>query len=117
LAKACELASGTINCSEPEVRHLLSAVSRSNVLSQDELEQARHLAETADERYFALQHSGAREEEWSDWYFKARLLSTVSVGFGGASWSDAVDAVYELTNARDDPSEIIALIKSEIDAL
>ncbi len=37
-------------------------------------------------------------------------------GFGGTSWSDAATAIYEVTKARGDASEIIAFVRAEVES-
>ncbi len=116
LAEAFKLASETITGLEPAVHVLLKAISDSNMLSETQVAEAKSLAETADERYLNLQEEQAPESEWLNWFSTARLLTAIAKGFGGSSWNDMADAVYELSKTRDDPSEIITFIESRIEA-
>jgi hypothetical protein len=116
LSSACQLASQTVRSVEPRVRELLQAAS-TNVLSPAQIAEAKSLADLADEQYLTLQNQEAQEAEWLNWFSKARLLTAISIGFAGYSWNETADAVYELCKTRDDPSEIISLIESEIKAL
>ena len=111
LSAACQLASQTVGGVEPRFQELVKAAER-GVLSQAQITEARLLADLADEQYFTLQNNGAAEAEWLSWFSKARLLTAIAAGFGGDSWSDTADAVYELCRIRDDPSEILNLIES-----
>jgi len=74
------------------------------------------LAETADDKYFSLQESNRPENEWLNWFYKARLLTAIARSFSGDSWQDAADAVYELSKSRKDPSPIFALIEAELES-
>lgn len=114
VARGCQLAAGRLADLGPEVRDLLGAISASGALSDAQVAEAGALAEAADGRYSELQEEGAPEQEWLAWFSKARLLTAISAGFGGADWGDAADAVYELCSTSDDPSELIALVESEV---
>ena len=116
LAEASKLASESIKDLEPRAYALLKAISDNNMLSEAQVAEARSLAESADERYLALQEEQAPESEWLNWFSKARLLTAMAAGFGGSSWSDTADAVYELSKTRDDPSQIIAFTESKVEA-
>ena len=114
VAEACNLAGRDIGDLEPEIQDLLSAISLHNLLSDLQVEQARSLANKADDKYFTLQEDGAAESEYLNWFSKSRLLTAIADGFQGSSWEKAADAIYELCHAADDRSKIIALVESEI---
>jgi hypothetical protein len=117
IAKASRLASESISDLEPAVEELLKAASSGNALFPAQVAEAQSRAEAADERYFDLRELGRSDPEWLNWFYKARLLTALATGFGGESWSDTADAVYELSKSRDDPSAIFALVVSEIEAI
>ncbi len=117
LEKACQFAGEAICGLELPTRDLLETISRHYALSDTKVAEAKSLAEAADEQYFSLKSSGRDPSEWRAWFCKARLLTAIAVGFGGESWNDAADAVYELCKSRDDPTEIIALVESGIEAI
>lgn len=97
VAKACVLASQAIVDLELEVRDLLRTMTGDNALSKVQVAEAKTLATSADDRYFTLQEQGALEAVWLNWFGKARLLTAIWNGFGGTSWKDTADAIYELT--------------------
>jgi hypothetical protein len=117
IAKASRLASESISDLEPAVQDLLKTSSSGHALVRTQVAEAQSRAEAADERYFDLRERGRPDGEWLNWFYKARLLTALAAGFGGESWSDAADAVYELTKSRSDPAAIVALVASEIDAI
>jgi hypothetical protein len=95
----------------------LKAASSGNALLRTQVAEAQSRAEAADQRYLDLRERGRSDREWLNWFYKAGLLTALAAGFGGASWSDTADAVYELSKSRSDPSAILALVASEIDAI
>jgi hypothetical protein len=108
LASACRLAIDAIDDLEPEGSQLLQDIFKDNALSETQVAKAVSLAEEADDRYFCLQDEGAPIAEWRNWFRKARLFTGIAAGFGGSSWSDTSDAVYELCKVR---MEVIALVE------
>ncbi|HLY98236.1 MAG TPA: hypothetical protein VKT33_04140 [Candidatus Angelobacter sp.] len=116
LSTVCQLASQTVRNTDPHFQELVKAAA-TGVLSQAQIAEAGLLADLADEQYLALQNNGAVEAEWFNWFSKARLLTAIAAGFGGDSWSDTADAVYELCRTRDDPSEILKQIELGIKTL
>jgi hypothetical protein len=117
LAEASRLASESISDLEPAVQDLLKAAASGNALFRTQVAEAQSRAEAADERYSDLRERGRSGQEWLNWFYKARLLTALAAGFGGESWSDTADAVYELSKSRSDPSAIFAFVASEIDAI
>jgi hypothetical protein len=117
VAKASRLASESISDLEPAVQNLLAAASSGHALSRTQVAETQSRAQAADERYFDLRERGRSDSEWLNWFYKARLLTALATGFGGESWSDTADAVYELSKSRSDPSAIFAFVAREIDAI
>jgi len=116
VGKACTFVGEGLQDLGPEIQDLLTTIAAENSLSDTQVEMARTLAEAADERYFALQEQGAAEAVWTEWFYKARLLTALWNGFNGTSWSDSADAIYELSATRHAPSDLIALVRREINS-
>ena len=116
VANACKTASETIYDLDARVQYLLKLIVSDHALSEAQVAEANSLAEAADERYFDLQAQNRPKNEWIGWFFKARLLTGIAAGFGGESWTDTADALYELSKTRDDASAIFALVDSDISA-
>ena len=114
IAKACNLASQTIVDLETQIQSLLKAINENNSLSDAQIQEAKLLIDKADEQYFTLQENGADEAERLNWFSKARLLTSIATGFGGTTWENTADAIYELCNTTDNPAMIIKLVESEI---
>ena len=95
----------------------MTAASSANGLSRTQVAEAQSRAEAADERYFDQRERGRPDGEWLNSFYKARLLTALAAGFGGESWSDTADAVYELSKSRSDASAILALVAADIDAI
>lgn len=112
LAKTCRFASELIEGVEPEVSFLVEAVARELSLPEADVTRAQTLAEAADERYFTLQEVGAPESVWLPWFFKARLLTGIAIGFGDETWTNAVSSVYEFSNTTDDPRQVLYFVQT-----
>jgi hypothetical protein len=82
-------------------------------ISAPEIERVCRLAEDADERYFALQETGADERTWYNWFVTARFLVAFKEAFGDTTAEGACSAIYELTCMRDDAAELIECIANE----
>src|SRR5712691_4249040 len=83
-----------------------NAIAVNHRLSGTRVAEAHSLAETADDKYFSLQESNRPENEWLNWFYKARLLTAIARSFSGDSWQDAADAACELSKSRKAPSPI-----------
>ena len=115
LARCCRRASEAITDLELAICNILKTISGDSVLSEVQIAEARNLADAADEQCRILQQQGWAATEWLNWCAKARLRTAIACGFGGTSWSDTADAVYELSKTQDDPAEILALVDLEIE--
>lgn len=116
VGKACKAASLTIPNLSPEIEALLDLAVKTNSLPPSNTQRAKALADEADEKYFTLQEQAAAEPVWIEWFSKARLLTALWNGFGNDSPDGAADAIYELTCTRDDPSEILELVRLDAES-
>jgi hypothetical protein len=116
LASACLSASISLNSKDDEILAILKALKTRWELNRDEIMQATRRAEIADSRYLERQSVGSGEQERLDLFSEARLMTAISIGFGGTSPKDTSDAIYELCKTCDDPSEIIRSVESDVDA-
>jgi hypothetical protein len=117
LAGACLIAGEYVVDLEPAVRGLLDSLKTNRLLSEDEVAKAVSLAEGADAKYLELHAQGADKDRVLNSFSQARLLTAMSIGFGGTSPRDSADAVYELCKTCDDPSAIVRSIESDIDSM
>jgi hypothetical protein len=113
VAKVCELASRAMPDPGPEVRLLLETISRDNFLPAVRVTEVRSMAEAADNLYLAQREQGMDRQVWLKSFSQARLLTAVANEFGGSSWQDTADALYELFHTQDDPTALITLAERE----
>src|SRR5581483_10355845 len=116
VARACELVSQSIGDLDRPLRELLGTIRSECALSAGDVEEARSLAEQADESYFSLKEEGAEESLWMRCFARARLLTGIAFAFGGENWKDAADGLYELFACREDATELLELVQFELDA-
>lgn len=105
LARACEIASHSIFDIEAELKTWINDCVNRGSLTPSQITAARAFAESADEKYFAMEESGGDEKLWTNWFKKARLVSAIVYAFGGESDEDAIEAAYELYHVVDPKSE------------
>jgi hypothetical protein len=117
LARACLIAGENVVDLEPAARDLLDRLKTNRLLSEDEVAKAVSLAEAADAKYLELRAQGVDKDRVLTFFSEARLLTALSIGFGGASPQDSADAVYELCKTCDDPSALVRSIESDIDSM
>ncbi len=117
IAKAASALGEHLTDLEPRILQLLDVVGRDNSLSTEQVAEAKAYADDADARYFALEEQGGDEFVRRNWFAKARLATAIANGFGGASWQDAADALYELCFTLDDKAAAIALVSEQVDAM
>jgi len=115
LTKAFETVSRSIETIKPELRDLLESYHRSSALSEHQIAAACAFAESADEKYFALEEHNPNLEAGKNWFNNARLATALADAAGPASWLNAADAIYELSVIPDDSSELFQLVKSELE--
>ncbi|HEV8379259.1 MAG TPA: hypothetical protein VGP99_10445 [Tepidisphaeraceae bacterium] len=101
---------------EPSISSLVQTAIENKALSEAQVAEARLLEEWADDKYFSLRADGVAEAIWLEWYYKSRLVAGVVSGFGGTSWSETADALYELCLTRDDPSDILEAVWSVVES-
>jgi hypothetical protein len=114
LASAVGFVSRNLADADVAGRDIVNEVLKKRTLSEEQVRKAKSLADKADDHYLVLQQEGAPEAEWSRWFSQARLLAGIAAGFGGEAWADTADAIYELCCSLQNPSELIALIQSQI---
>jgi hypothetical protein len=114
LASAVGFAGKNLADDDFAVRDIVSEVLKKRTLSEEQVREAKSLAEEADNHYFRLQEEGAPEAEWIRRFSQARLLTGIAAGFGGDDWTKTAHAMYELFSSLKDPSELIALVRSQI---
>jgi hypothetical protein len=117
IARTCIAASQDIINVEPKIQNLLTTINAYNSLSKSQLEEAKLLADYADEQYFLLQEKGTTDSDWLNWFSKARLLTAIAIGFESSSWKNTADAIYELCKTTDNPSKIVSIVELEIEKL
>ena len=101
---------------EPPVQRLLRSLKTNQLLSPDDVTQAKSLAEGADGAYLELQDRGTDHGKALKFFSEARLLDAMATGFGGASPKDTTDAVYEICKVCDDATRVVRLIESDVNA-
>jgi hypothetical protein len=93
---------------------LLDTLRSRGELSVEEAKSAMALSEAADDKYLKLQAKGVSDQQSQNVFSEARLLRAIAIGFGAPTQEDIADAVYELTKALDDPTDIIRFIESQL---
>ena len=109
--KACQ----RIITSEPELQDLFSDIDLNAALPDQTINALSSFAEKADDIYLRLQEAGDVEKSLS-YFTKARLLNAVVKAFEGRTLEGSADVVYELCKTQNDPSELVAIVESEIKA-
>ena len=113
LTQACLAASECLTDLKPPIQKLLRSLEANQVLSADEVREARRLADTADAAYLELDQA-AEHDKALKFFSEARLLSAMALCFGREAPRDATEAVYEICKTCDDATRLIRLIESEV---
>ena len=113
ITQACLVASDCLTDLEPAVQNLLRSLEANQVLSPDEVTEARRLADAADAAYLELDQAADHDKALKI-FSVARLLSAMALCFGREAPRDATEAVYEICKTCDDATRLIRLIESDV---
>ena len=113
ITRACLAASEYLTDLEPAVQNLLRSLDANQVLSPDEVTEARRLADAADAAYLELDQA-ADYDKALKFFSEARLLSAMALCFGREAPRDATEAIYEICKTCDDATRLVRLIESDV---
>mgnify|MGYP001607677432 FL=1 len=114
LVKAFALAGRSIKQIEPELQRLMEDYRRDGTLSESQITAARQFAEAADEKYSEAEAREADSKIAEHWFQNARLATALADANAGADWTNAADAIYELSVISNDASELFQLVRVEL---